>query len=223
MNRRRLSLSLASMLAVCFCWSLAFGQPSQDQRKPEPKRLENPRSEWAIAPEGTVGPAGERDYPAGTRLETDTLLPAGTLLPGGAILPSSETGREAPPEDERETVFAPAARSAVDVDTVTGVPYVSGGIGVSGREEMESLKSRFNLRLLFAVKGSGAYLADVKVRIDDAAGPTLLTAVAQGPWLYASLAPGRYLLTVDNAGQIQRKEVTVPDKGAVEESFYWTD
>ncbi|NEX19209.1 carboxypeptidase regulatory-like domain-containing protein [Thiorhodococcus mannitoliphagus] len=181
--------------------------------KPEPKRPEGVQTQWAIAPEG--GEAPTTAYPEGTLLQKDITLPAGTLLPGGAVLPQSPA--EAAPTD------APMSRSAVDLDAATGVPYISGGIGVSGREEMEGVKSKFNLRLLFAVKGSGAYLADVKVRIDDAAGPTLLTAVAQGPWFYADLAPGSYVLTVDNAGQTQSRDIQVPATGAVEQSFYWTD
>ena len=108
-------------------------------------------------------------------------------------------------------------------DVASGVPYISGGIGVSGREEMLEVKSRFNLRLLFAVAGSGSYLADVRVRIDDAAGPTLLDAVSQGPWFYVSLAPGRYILRLDNAGRVQTREITIPATGAIEQSFYWND
>jgi len=204
--------------------ALAFAQSSVEPMQPEPRALDLPRTEWSIAPEGTALPEGtvapaETEFPQGTVLREGTVLPAGTILPGGAILPGSQTA----PNRSAVPVTAPASRSAVDVDAATGVPYISGGIGVSGREEMDEVKSKFNLRLLFAVQGSGAYLADVKVRIDDAAGPTLLTAVSQGPWFYASLAPGRYTLSVDNAGQVQTREVVIPASGASQQSFYWTD
>ena len=84
-----------------------------------------------------------------------------------------------------------------------------------------SVKSQYNLRLLFALQGSGEYLSNVQVRIDKAGGPTLLTAVSEGPWFYVHLPPGRYNLTLDNAGQVQTRRVTVPARSATEQSFYW--
>ncbi|BCU07906.1 carboxypeptidase regulatory-like domain-containing protein [Allochromatium tepidum] len=175
------------------------------------------RTEWAIAPAGEQPPAAVR-LPQGTVLQEGMLLPPGTVLPGGAILPPEPA---APVQVQPAPVPVPAPAPATDV--ASGVPYISGGIGVSERTEMQEVKSRFNLRLLFAVAGSGSYLADVRVRIDDAAGPTLLEAVSQGPWFYASLAPGRYVLRVDNAGRIQTRDIEIPATGAVEQSFYWND
>ncbi|WP_209262253.1 carboxypeptidase regulatory-like domain-containing protein [Thiorhodococcus minor] len=211
MRRRKLMLCSTAWIGFSVCG--AAPSAGAEEMQPEPRWRDGVRTEWAIAPEGTGAPAGA--LPEGTVLQDETVLPAGTVLPGGALLPETPVAPA--------STYAPAPKNAVDVDAATGVPYISGGIGVSGREEMESLKSRFNLRLLFAIKGSGSYLADVKVRIDDAAGPTLLDAVSQGPWFYASLSPGRYILTVDNAGQAQTREVKVPASGALEQSFYWTD
>lgn len=177
------------------------------------------RTEWAIAPAGEQPPAAVQ-LPQGTVLQEGMLLPPGTVLPGGAILPAEPAApAQAQPVPMPATVPVPVPAT----DVAGGVPYISGGIGVSGREEMQEVKSRFNLRLLFAVAGSGSYLADVRVRIDDAAGPTLLEAVSQGPWFYASLAPGRYVLRVDNAGQVQTRDIAIPATGAVEQSFYWND
>ena len=175
------------------------------------------RTEWAIAPAGEQAPAAVQ-LPEGTVLQEGMLLPPGTVLPGGAILPAEPA---APVQSQPAPMPVPAPTPATDV--ASGVPYISGGIGVSERTEMQEVKSRFNLRLLFAVAGSGSYLADVRVRIDDAAGPTLLEAVSQGPWFYASLAPGRYVLRVDNAGQIQTRDIEIPATGAVEQAFYWND
>lgn len=185
------------------------------------------RSEWVIAPEGQPSPPAVQ-LPQGTVLQEGMLLPPGTVLPGGAILPTESAPTvQAPPAPMpmpvQPPVSMPVQTQAPVNDMAGGVPYISGGIGVSGREEMLEVKSRFNLRLLFAATGSGSYLADVRVRIDDAAGPTLLDAVAQGPWLYASLAPGRYRLHVNNAGQVQTREITVPVTGAVEQAFYWNE
>jgi len=197
-----------------------WAQDPAGEGRPEPRAVESSPAEWAIAPPGTRMPEGSRIpedavLPDGTVLQDAVTLPAGTILPGGAILPKTAAPEAAP----AQAPSAPAAPEEPEV--ASGVPYISGGIGASGREEMQELKSKFNLRLLFAIQGSGEYLADVKVRIDDASGPTLLTAVSQGPWFYASLAPGRYRLTVDNAGQSQTREVTVREGRATEQSFYW--
>ncbi|MCX8018797.1 MAG: carboxypeptidase regulatory-like domain-containing protein, partial [Rhodocyclaceae bacterium] len=82
------------------------------------------------------------------------------------------------------------------------------------------VKPQFNLRLLFAETG-GAYLADIRVRIQDSSGALLLDAVSQGPWFYAKLAPGRYRVSVDNAGMVQTRDVNVPAAGGVDLNFYW--
>ncbi|MEY6433950.1 carboxypeptidase regulatory-like domain-containing protein [Thioalkalicoccus limnaeus] len=153
------------------------------------------QTEWVIAPKGTVLPEG-------------TLLPEEQSVPGEQQLAS---------ETDAATLGAILDRKS----TPEGHPYVSGGIGVSEREELARIKSEYNLRLLFAVEGSGEYLSDIQVRIDDASGMTRLTATSKGPWFYARLPPGRYNLTVDAAGQVQARPVTVPAHGAAERSFYW--
>ena len=58
----------------------------------------------------------------------------------------------------------------------SSVPHISGGVGYDERDRMEAAKSQYNLRLLFAISGSGSYLSAVKVRIQDARGATLLDA-----------------------------------------------
>lgn len=206
------------LLALTLPMGVALAQYGSAPPAPVEQGL---RTEWAIAPAGEQPPAAVQ-LPQGTVLQEGMLLPPGTVLPGGAILPPEPAAPvQAQPAPMPAPVPVPAPAPATDV--AGGVPYISGGIGSSERAEMLELKPRFNLRLLFAVAGSGSYLADVRVRIDDAAGPTLLEAVSQGPWFYVSLAPGRYVLRVNNAGQIQTRDIEIPATGAVEQSFYWND
>ena len=103
----------------------------------------------------------------------------------------------------------------------SSVPYISGGVGYDERARMESAKSQYNLRLLFAISGSGSYLSAVKVRIQDPRGATLLDATSNGPWLYAQLPPGAYVLTLDNQGQIQTRNIRITPQGATVENIYW--
>lgn len=125
------------------------------------------------------------------------------------------------PDVEPSASDEPAAVTSSDAGAVEGVPYLSGGIGSSERAEMSQVKDDYNLHLLFAVQGSGAYLADIRVRIADANGTTLLAAVSKGPWFYAKLAPGQYHLSADKAGQVQTAEVRVPASGTLQAAFYW--
>jgi len=102
-----------------------------------------------------------------------------------------------------------------------GVPHLSGGVG---DEEMLAMRERaadFNLRLLFADKTTGHYLAAVKVRIDDAQGRQILEAKADGPLFYAKLAAGRYRLTVTANGEQQMRPITIRPGLPAEAVFYW--
>lgn len=214
----------------------AFAQEPGGQVGQAEMPVARPTVEWAIAPEG-------RTLPGGIVLEEGMVLPPGTVLPGGAILPGAPAVAEpsttpAPagvpaPVPAPEQVSAPAqAQPPVPLpdpstarrlpgQSSLGVPHISGGIGASEREAMEQVKDQYNLRLLFAVAGSGSYLSNIRVEIQDAAGPTLLTTVTVGPWLYANLTPGDYELRVEHAGRTQVRQVRVPPSGALSEAFYW--
>jgi hypothetical protein len=222
MTRIDLCLRISLVLVLTLPMGVALAQAQYESAPPAPVER-GLRTEWAIAPEDEPPPT-QVQLPEGTVLQEGLLLPPGTILPGGAILPAEPSAPVQPqPQPQPTPIPTPAPAPLPAADLTSGVPYISGGIGVSERTEMQEVKSKFNLRLLFAVAGSGSYLANVRVRIDDAAGPTLLEAVSQGPWFYAKLAPGRYVLQVDNAGQVQTRTIEIPATGAVEQAFYWND
>nr|WP_093192001.1 hypothetical protein [Thiocapsa sp. KS1] len=233
---RRLGMTFpVAMMSGWLISGAAFAQEPGGQGQAE-MPVAPPTVEWAIAPEG-------RTLPGGIVLEEGMVLPPGTVLPGGAILPgapavaapsatSTPAGVPAPvpaPEQVSAPVQAQPPVPLPDTSTARrlpgqsslGVPHISGGIGESEREAMEQVKDQYNLRLLFAVAGSGSYLSNIRVEIQDAAGPTLLTTVTVGPWLYANLTPGDYELRVEHAGRLQVRPVRVPPSGASSEAFYW--
>jgi hypothetical protein len=82
---------------------------------------------------------------------------------------------------------------------------MSGGVGEGERTELDALSNQFNLRLLFAMQGSGEYLSAVRVNIRDARGETVLTAESKGPWFFAQLAPGDYTVEASVPGQAQQQ------------------
>jgi hypothetical protein len=85
--------------------------------------------------------------------------------------------------------------------TEGGITYVSGGIADDWQQAMEAQRGQYNLHLLFAQIGTGAYFANVPVEITDSSGRTVLNAVSQGPFFYARLPAGNYKVTASHAGQ----------------------
>jgi hypothetical protein len=110
--------------------------------------------------------------------------------------------------------------SGIQVREDRGIRYVSGGIGVNGRDELNALSHQFNLRLLFAMQ-AGNYLADVQVNIIDARGETVLSAKSEGPWFFAQLPPGAYTVDVDALGQTQGQTVRIGGARQSRLNFYW--
>jgi len=103
-----------------------------------------------------------------------------------------------------------------------GAQMISGGIGLDAREalEAEAKAKAHNLKLVFA-QTSGEYLADVHIRVVDAAGKQVVDHVARGPWAYARLPPGSYAVTATLEGAAVERKVTVPQQGQRVEYFRW--
>ena len=85
--------------------------------------------------------------------------------------------------------------------TQDGITFVSGGIADDWQQSMEAQRGQYNLHLLFAQVGTGAYFANIPVEIRDSSGHTVLNAISQGPFFYARLKPGSYRVTATHAGQ----------------------
>ncbi len=115
------------------------------------------------------------------------------------------------------------AQAELDVQQQGAVSYVAGGVGIGEREVLQGMRSDFNVRLTFAVKGTGAYVADVDVTISDMNGAEVLKTLVPAPKLFAQLAPGRYTVKAVYAGRTQTQRVSVGQSGARELIFYWDD
>lgn len=106
-----------------------------------------------------------------------------------------------------------------------GIRYVSGGVGEGERAELNALSNQFNLRVLFAMQGSGEYLSAVQMNILDARGETILTAESKGPWFFAQLTPGDYTVEASISGearrQPQRQTVQIKGSGQSRLEFRW--
>ncbi len=94
-------------------------------------------------------------------------------------------------------------------------------MGEGERAELNALSSRFNLRLLFAMQGSGSYVADVRVNVLDGRGELALTAQSKGPWFLIDLPPGTYTVEAETMGQAQRQTARLDGARQTRLNFYW--
>ena len=148
------------------------------------------------------------------------------LLPGSprqGVSPArgnqfSQSGAERTMDMDSGPGWSP--RSGIQVREDRGIRYVSGGIGVSEREELNALSHQFNLRLLFAVQ-AGNYLADVRVNISDTRGETVFSAKSEGPWFFVQLPPGAYTVDVDALGRTQGQTVRISGGRQSRLNFFW--
>lgn len=118
---------------------------------------------------------------------------------------------------------APASRAETPkVQEENGISYLVGGIGQDGREAIRPLVGDMNLRLVFAEQQSGAYLADIDVKIADASGRELLTLDSSDPLVFAQLEPGTYDIVASSKGRVIERRVTVTAEGVRTETLLWT-
>ncbi|MBE2259097.1 MAG: hypothetical protein H6942_07105 [Candidatus Accumulibacter sp.] len=109
----------------------------------------------------------------------------------------------------------------VQAQAATGFAHVSTGIGDDDPIELEALRHDYNLQLVFALKGSGAYLADVKVGIDNAAGERVLAALSPGPLFFVRLPPGQYRVAAEYRGIVLSRSVRLAADRRHDAYFYW--
>ncbi len=114
-----------------------------------------------------------------------------------------------------------AAQPLPTPQTQGGVTFVSGGIAEDEQQAMQAMRGDYNLRLLFAQEGTGGYFAEVRVRITDSAGITLVDALSHGPFFFARLAPGRYTIFAVHNGKPMTRSADVPATGGVDVNIYW--
>jgi hypothetical protein len=118
--------------------------------------------------------------------------------------------------------LAPAsAQDVLQPETQNGIAFVSGGVGDGSLDEIQSVKHQYNLHLLFAIQGSGQYLADVNVTIKDAQGNIVIAAVSDGPFFLVKLPPGKYRISAEVDGNSLTKTFGLTAGRSLGLSFYW--
>ncbi|MFO1424519.1 MAG: carboxypeptidase-like regulatory domain-containing protein [Candidatus Competibacteraceae bacterium] len=140
------------------------------------------------------------------------------LLGGGLSLPANAQQTFGAPVADEIGWLPPGG--SIQVQTYQGIRFASGGIGLSGRDEVRALSLQFNLQLMFAMQGSGNYLAGAQVRILNSHGVVVLDATSEGPYFLAQLPPGNYTVEVSALGQTQRQTARIGQQQS-RLSFFW--
>ena len=142
--------------------------------------------------------------------------PPGTLAPPpGAVPVAPQAQQQTPPPAAALAPVGPEPQHQGDVI------FVSGGAGDEDRAALRQMARDFNLRLQFAIQGSGEYIAGVNVTMTDAKGKTVLDTIADGPLFFAKVPPGKYRIIVAQGGRTLTRDVTVPPNAAAAQAFYW--
>lgn len=94
------------------------------------------------------------------------------------------------------------AQEVFELRSLTGIPYMTGGVGIEERAYMVQKAGAYNLQLIFSKK-TGEYVAKVKVVLLDSAGNKLLDIWTTGPWLFVKLEPGLYTVKASYKGELQ--------------------
>lgn len=88
-------------------------------------------------------------------------------------------------------VFAGSALATAS--PASPIPHRSGGASVEQFAELMAQQSQYNVKIVLAAEGSGAYLSDADVTVRSlATNQVVLEHRMQGPLMLASLPPGRY-------------------------------
>lgn len=115
---------------------------------------------------------------------------------------------------------AEAPGEALDL---SGISYLSGGIGSDEAEAMKAQASHHALALTFAqhTDGQDVYLASVPVVISKDDGTQVLDIVTEGPYLLINLPEGRYHIAATHRQQAKTAEVTIQAGTHVKRTFLW--
>lgn len=102
-----------------------------------------------------------------------------------------------------------------------GIVYLSGGVGARERAALKPLARDYNLRLTFVHEGSGAYLAWVRVRIEDMQGRIVLEAISDGPWFFVRLPRERYRVLAALNDVVRFEEVDLGTRTSADILMAW--
>ena len=98
--------------------------------------------------------------------------------------------------------------------------YVSGGVTQDEAQAMQSLAPQYNLRAVF-IAHTGQYLADIPVSIKNERGDVVFDGISEGPMLWVSVPPGKYVVTAQHSTQSLAQRIEVGRQTGAAHYFRW--
>ena len=115
-----------------------------------------------------------------------------------------------------------ASAAIVESQHAGGVRSLQGGVGEAEQQQMKAAAGGYSLGLTFAAD-SGAYLADVAVRVLDAKGHAVFDTTVRNPIVLVDLPAGRYSIEATYQGRTQRSSVTLAQGKSRAVTLRWRD
>ncbi len=109
----------------------------------------------------------------------------------------------------------------VVVPTITATTYINGGVGKNEEATMHRVAKEFPLRITFAERRDGEFIADVPVVISDEKGNPVLELSKAGPMLFVMLPDGKYRVSARFEGLTESQEVILRGKAGRDVYFHW--
>ena len=85
--------------------------------------------------------------------------------------------------------------------STTAGSIVSGGVSDGELQSLYAKREQFSLWVITAAKKSGAYLADVRLKVSDSKQRVVFDRKLDGPWLLIDLPLGRYQMEAIYEGE----------------------
>ncbi len=101
--------------------------------------------------------------------------------------------------------MSPAMADPTLGKTPGGAAFAMGGTSAEDLVALERQKDHYSLWVTTAARGTGAYLADVQLKIHDAKKQLVFNQPLTGPWLFIDLPLGRYEVEAAFRGQPQTR------------------
>lgn len=104
--------------------------------------------------------------------------------------------------------------------------YLNGGIGKEQADRMREMSAQYPVRMTFsqhdATEGTDDFVADVRLRVTDHTGRTVVDLASQGPIFLLRLPDGAYTVEAEHQGVVKTRRFDVVAGRHESLAFSWS-
>jgi hypothetical protein len=105
------------------------------------------------------------------------------------------------------------------------ISYMNGGFGQEEAARMREISAEFPIGLTFTrhngTQNTDEFVADVKVRVRDSTGQTVVAVAGQGPIFLLRVPDGTYAVEAERDGEVKTRRIDVVGGRHQEIAFSW--